>query len=128
MIPKVPKSVPRLRRFLSESFLFRIFVGQDRIKHIYDSTEIMKKEERLTPEMRRNLSLVYSVRTMLRRNEAIKLRNLGLEMTDERRRQLIAETEKDATDFALTLQTLLLFMTEEEKCDYLDGLKHIVTG
>ena len=127
MIPKVPKSVPRLRLLLSESFVFRIFVGQDRIKHIYDSTEIMK-EERLTPEMRRNLSLVYSVRTMLRRNEAIKLRNLGLEMTDERRRQLIAETEKDATDFALTLQTLLLFMTEEEKCDYLDGLKHIVTG
>ena len=86
------------------------------------------KEESLTPEMRRNLSLVYSVRTMLRRNEAIKLRNLGLEMTDERRRQLIAETEKDATDFALTLQTLLLYMTEEEKCDYLDGLKHSVTG
>lgn len=86
------------------------------------------KEEKLTTEERRNLSLVYSVRTMLRRNEAIKLRNLGLEMTDERRRQLIAETEKDATDFALTLQTLLLFMTEEEACDYLDGLKHIVTG
>ena len=74
------------------------------------------------------LSLIISVRTMLRRNEAIKLRILGLEMTDERRRQLIAETEKDATDFAITLQTLLLFMTEEEACDYLDGLKHIVTG
>ena len=73
----------------------------------------MKEEERQTPEQRRKLSLIYSVRTMLRRNEAIKLRNLGLEMTDERRRQLIAETEKDATDFALTLQTLLLFMTEE---------------
>ena len=86
------------------------------------------KEERQTPEQRRMLSLIYSVRTMLRRNEAIKLRNLGLEMTDERRRQLIAETEKDATDFAITLQTLLLFMTEEEACDYLDGLKHIVTG
>ena len=88
----------------------------------------MKEEERQTPEQRRMLSLIYSVRTMLRRNEAIKLRNLGLEMTDERRRQLIAETEKDATDFAITLQTLLLFMTEEEACDYLDGLKHIVTG
>jgi hypothetical protein len=88
----------------------------------------MKEEERQTPEQRRKLSLIYSVRTMLRRNEAIKLRNLGLEMTDERRRQLIAETEKDATDFVLTLQTLLLFMTEEEACDYLDGLKHIVTG
>ena len=88
----------------------------------------MKEEERQTPEQRRKLSLIYSVRTMLRRNEAIKLRNLGLEMTDERRRQLIAETEKDATDFAITLQTLLLFMTEEEACDYLDGLKHIVTG
>ena len=82
----------------------------------------MKEEERQTPEQRRKLSLIYSVRTMLRRNEAIKLRNLGLEMTDERRRQLIAETEKDATDFVITLQTLLLFMTEEEKCDYLDGL------
>ena len=88
----------------------------------------MKEEERQTPEQRRMLSLIYSVRTMLRRNEAIKLRNLGLEMTDERRRQLIAETEKDATDFVITLQTLLLFMTEEEACDYLDGLKHIVTG
>ena len=88
----------------------------------------MKEEERQTPEQRRMLSLIYSVRTMLRRNEAIKLRNQGLEMTDERRRQLIAETEKDATDFVITLQTLLLFMTEEEACDYLDGLKHIVTG
>ena len=74
------------------------------------------------------LSLIYSVRTMLRRNEAIKLRNLGLEMTDERRRQMMAETEKEAVDFVITLQTLLLFMNEEEKCDYLDGLKHIVTG
>jgi hypothetical protein len=88
----------------------------------------MEIEKRLTPEQRRMLSLIISVRTMLRRNEAIKLRILGLEMTDERRRQLIAETEKDATDFAITLQTLLLFMTEEEACDYLDGLKHIVTG
>ena len=86
------------------------------------------EEKRLTPEQRRFFSLVDNVRTMLRRNEAIKLRNLGLEMTDERRRQLIAETEKDATDFVITLQTLLLFMTEEEACDYLDGLKHIVTG
>ena len=86
------------------------------------------EKEKLSPEQRRKLSLIYSVRTMLRRNEAIKLRNLGLEMTDERRRQLIAETEKDATDFVITLQTLLLFMTEEEACDYLDGLKHIVTG
>ena len=86
------------------------------------------EKERLTPEQRRMLSLIISGRTMLRRNEAIKLRLLGLEMTDERRRQLIAETEKDATDFAITLQTLLLFMTEEEACDYLDGLKHIVTG
>ena len=86
------------------------------------------EKEKLSPEQRRMLSLIYSVRTMLRRNEAIKLRNLGLEMTDERRRQLIAETEKDATDFVITLQTLLLFMTEEEACDYLDGLKHIVTG
>ena len=88
----------------------------------------MMEEKRLTPEQRRFFSLVDNVRTMLRRNEAIKLRNLGLEMTDERRRQLIAETEKDATDFAITLQTLLLFMTEEEACDYLDGLKHIVTS
>jgi hypothetical protein len=88
----------------------------------------MIEERRLTPEQRRFFSLVDNVRTMLRRNEAIKLRNLGLEMTDERRRQLIAETEKDATDFVITLQTLLLFMTEEEACDYLDGLKHIVTG
>ena len=86
------------------------------------------EKEKLSPEQRRKLSLIYSVRTMLRRNEAIKLRNQGLEMTDERRRQLIAETEKDATDFVITLQTLLLFMTEEEACDYLDGLKHIVKG
>ena len=82
----------------------------------------------MTPEQQRMLSLIYGVRTMLRRNEAIKLRNLGFEMTYQRRRQLIAETEKDAIDFVQTLQTLLLFMTEEEKCDYLDGLKHIVTG
>ena len=88
----------------------------------------MKEEERQTPEQRRKLSLIYSVRTMLRRNEAIKLRNLGLEMTDERRLQMMEKTDEESLDFALTLQTLLLFMTEEEKCDYLDGLKHIVTG
>ena len=86
------------------------------------------EKEKLSPEQRRKLSLIYSVRTMLRRNEAIKLRNQGLEMTDERRRQMMAETEKEALDFVQTLQTLLLFMTEEEACDYLDGLKHIVTG
>ena len=74
------------------------------------------------------LSLIYSVRTMLRRNYTIMFSRLGLEMTDERRRQMMAETEKEAMDFVITLQTLLLFMTEEEKCDYLDGLKHIVTG
>ena len=88
----------------------------------------MEIEKRLTPEQRRMLSLIISVRTMLRRNEAIKLRIQGLEMTDERLRQLVAETGKDSTDFAITLQTLLLFMTEEEACDYLDGLKPIVTG
>ena len=86
------------------------------------------EEERLTPEQRRMLSLIYSVRTMLRRNYTIMFSRLGLEMTDERRRQMMAETEKEAVDFVITLQTLLLFMTEEEKCDYLDGLKHIVTG
>ena len=74
------------------------------------------------------ISLVLSVRSMLRRNYTIMFCNLGFEMTDERRRQMMAETEKEAVDFVITLQTLLLFMTEEEKCDYLDGLKHIVTG
>ena len=88
----------------------------------------MEKEERLTPEQRRMISLIYSVRTMLRRNYTIMFCNLGFRMTDERRRQMMAETEKEAVDFVITLQTLLLFMTEEEKCDYLDGLKHIVTG
>ena len=86
------------------------------------------EEERLTPEQRRMISLVLSVRTMLRRNYTIMFCNLGFRMTDERRRQMMAETEKEAVDFVITLQTLLLFMTEEEKCDYLDGLKHIVTG
>ena len=41
---------------------------------------------------------------------------------------MMVETENEALDFVLTLQTLLLYMTEEEMCDYLDGLKHIVTG
>ena len=86
------------------------------------------EEERLTPEQRRMLSLICSVRSMLRRNYTIMFSRLGFEMTDERRRQMMAETEKEAVDFVITLQTLLLFMTEEEKCDYLDGLKHIVTG
>ena len=88
----------------------------------------MTREERLTPEKRRFNSLVDSVRTMLRRNYTIMFCNLGFKMTDERRRQMMAETEKEALDFVQTLQTLLLFMTEEEACDYLDGLKHIVTG
>ena len=86
------------------------------------------KEKKLTPELRRFYSLVDSVRTMLRRNYTIMFCNLGFKMTDERRRQMMAETEKEALDFVQTLQTLLLFMTEEEACDYLDGLKHIVTG
>ena len=86
------------------------------------------EEKRLTPEQRRMISLVLSVRSMLRRNYTIMFCNLGFEMTDERRLQMMAETEKEAVDFVITLQTLLLFMTEEEKFDYLDGLKHIVTG
>ena len=86
-----------------------------------------REEERLSPEQRRFNSLVDSVRTMLRRNYTIMLIRQCLEMTDERRRQMMAETEKEALDFAQTLQTLLLYMTEEEACDYLDGLKHIVT-
>ena len=86
-----------------------------------------REEERLSPEQRRFNSLVDSVRTMLRRNYTIMLIRQCLEMTDERRRQMMAETEKEALDFVQTLQTLLLYMTEEEMCDYLDGLKHIVT-
>ncbi len=88
----------------------------------------MKEEKRLTPELRRFYSLVDSVRTMLRRNYTIMFYNLGFKMTDERRLQMMEKTDEESLDFALTLQTLLLFMTEEEKCDYLDGLKHIVTG
>ena len=88
----------------------------------------MMEEKRLTPELRRFYSLVDSVRTMLRRNYTIMFYNLGFKMTDERRLQMMEKTDEESLDFALTLQTLLLFMTEEEKCDYLDGLKHIVTG
>ena len=72
--------------------------------------------------------LILSVRRMLRSNYTVMFGNQYLKMTKERRRQLRAETGKEALDFVATLQTLLLFMTEEEKCDYLDGLKHIVTG
>ena len=86
-----------------------------------------REEERLSPEQRRFNSLVDSVRTVLRRNYTIMFIRQCLEMTDERRRQMMAETKKEALDFAQTLQTLLLYMTEEEMCDYLDGLKHIVT-
>ena len=87
-----------------------------------------RKEERQGPDTQKMLLLKDHVRTMLRRNDTIMFSRLGFEMTDERRRQMMAETEKEAMDFVITLQTLLLFMTEEEKCDYLDGLKHIVTG
>ena len=72
--------------------------------------------------------LILSVRRLLRSNYTVMFGNQDLKMTKERRRQLRAETGKEALDFVATLQTLLLFMTEEEKCDYLDGLKHIVTG
>ena len=74
------------------------------------------------------ISLILSVRSLLRSNYTGMFGNQDLKMTKERRRQLRAETGKEALDFVATLQTLLLFMTEEEKCDYLDGLKHIVTG
>ena len=74
------------------------------------------------------ISLILSVRSLLRSNYTVMFGNQDLKMTKERRRQLRAETGKEALDFVATLQTLLLFMTEEEKCDYLDGLKHIVTG
>jgi hypothetical protein len=80
------------------------------------------------PEQRKLFSLVESVRSMLRRNYTVMFCDLGFRMTEERRRQMMAETEVEAVDFVLTLQTLLLYMTEEERCDYLDGLKHIVTG
>lgn len=86
------------------------------------------KEKKLTPELRRFYSLVDSVRTMLRRNYTIMFCNLGFRMTDERRLQMMEKTDEESLDFVLTLLALLLFMTEEEKCDYLDGLKHIVTG
>jgi hypothetical protein len=79
-------------------------------------------------EQRKLFSLVESVRSMLRRNYTVMFCDLGFRMTEERRRQMMAETEVEAVDFVLTLQTLLLYMTEEERCDYLDGLKHIVTG
>ena len=84
--------------------------------------------KRLTPEERRMILLILSVRRLLRSNYTVMFGNQDLKMTKERRRQLRAETGKEALDFVATLQTLLLFMTEEEKCDYLDGLKHIVTG
>ena len=88
----------------------------------------MMEEKRLTPEQRRFCSLVDNVRTMLRRNYTIMFCNLGFKMTDERRLQMMDKTDEESLDFVLTLLALLLFMTEEEKCDYLDGLKHIVTG
>ena len=72
--------------------------------------------------------LILSVRRLLRSNYTVMFGNQDLKMTKERRRQLRAETGKEALDFVATLQTLLLFMTEEEACDYLEGLKHIVTG
>ena len=85
------------------------------------------KEKKLTPEQRRFYSLVDSVRTMLRRNYTIMFCNLGFRMTDERRLQMMEKTDEESLDFVLTLLALLLFMNEEEKCDYIDGLKHIVT-
>ena len=85
------------------------------------------KEKKLTPELRRFYSLVDSVRTMLRRNYTIMFCNLGFRMTDERRLQMMEKTDEESLDFVLTLLALLLFMNEEEKCDYIDGLKHIVT-
>ena len=84
--------------------------------------------KRLTPEERRMILLILSVRRLLRSNYTVMFGNQDLKMTKERRRQLRAETGKEALDFVATLQTLLLFMTEEEACDYLEGLKHIVTG
>lgn len=73
------------------------------------------------------LPLVANVRSMLRRNYTLMLTRLGFSMTGDRRRQMMAMTGQEALDFVLTLQTLLLFMTDEEACDYLDGLKHMVT-
>ena len=88
----------------------------------------MEREKRLTPEQQRMLSLTDSVRAMLRRNNEIKYRLRGKKVTDRMREDLKANAKEQAEDFLLTLQDLLLFMTEEEACDYLEGLKHIVTG
>ena len=74
------------------------------------------------------LSLGDSMRTMLRRNNEIKYRLRGKKVTDRMREDFKANAKEQAEDFLLTLQDLLLFMTEEEACDYIDGLKHIVTG
>jgi len=68
------------------------------------------------------------MRTMLRRNNEIKYRLRGKKVTDRMREDFKANAKEQAEDFLLTLQDLLLFMTEEEACDYIDGLKHIVTG
>lgn len=87
-----------------------------------------REEERITPEQQRMLSLGDSVRNTLRRNEAIKLRLAGIKMTDDHRQRIIIGSETDTQHFLETLQTLLLYMTEEEACDYLEGLKHIITG
>ena len=74
------------------------------------------------------LSLGDSMRTMLRRNNEIKYRLRGKKVTDRMREDFKANAKEQAEDFLLTLQDLLLFMTEEEACDYIDGLKHIITG
>ena len=86
-----------------------------------------RKEELKSPDTQKMLLLMDHVRTMLRRNDTIMFSRLGYRMTARRRKKMMVETEKEALDFVQTLQTLLLYMTEEEMCDYLDGLKHIVT-
>ena len=86
------------------------------------------KRKRPTPEQQRMLSLGDSMRTMLRRNNEIKYRLRGKKVTDRMREDFKANAKEQAEDFLLTLQDLLLFMTEEEACDYIDGLKHIITG
>lgn len=75
------------------------------------------------------LRLQPNVRSLLRRNTCLLLKDIcGHEpdISKHNRQVLMDFTENESQHFSLALYLLLSRFDEEQICDYLDGLKHLI--
>ena len=73
--------------------------------------------------------LMPNVRSLLRRNTCLLLNEAyGIlpDLKKNQSKQILEITEHKALDFCATLLILLSQYNEEEICDYLDRLKHMI--